>query len=173
MRGVVASEVGNSAVEVCAAQAVAARTVALPYVHRGQAIPDDSSVQAFRASRMDDPAYGNARAGTEATAGEVLFFGKYVLTTCSYSASNGGRTTSSAERWGGALPYLIEQDDPWDLAATGGKKIGHGVGMSQTGIKQAAKLGIGYREMLAFYYPGTALKAAYGDKEANHMTAQE
>lgn len=155
VRGVVAAELGNAGIEACKAQAVAARTVALPYVHRGQPIPDDSSVQAFRAARMDDPAYANARAGTEATASEVLFYGKYVLATCAYSASNGGHTTSSAERWGGALPYLIAQDDPWDMAATGGRKTGHGVGMSQVGIKQAAMQRVSYKAMLTFYYPGT------------------
>lgn len=81
-----------------------------------------------------------------------------LLATCSYSASNGGRTTSSEERWGGYRPYLIAQNDPWDYAATGGKKTGHGVGMSQAGASYAAgALGKDYREILAFYYPGTAL----------------
>ena len=32
---------------------------------------------------------------------------------------------------------------------------GHGVGMSQYGANIMAKSGIGYREILAHYYPGT------------------
>ena len=37
------------------------------------------------------------------------------------------------------------------------KGYGHGVGMSQTGAEGMAKQGAGYREILAWYYPGTAL----------------
>ncbi len=157
--GVVGSEIGNSALEACKAQAVAARTFAAPYVRQGKPLTDASSThQAFRALRMNGGAYKNARQAAQETAGEVLTYGGQVLSTCSYSASNGGRTVSSAERWGGARPWLIAQDDPWDLAATGGRKTGHGVGMSQAGIKYAAKLGVGYRDMLAFYYPGTEIR---------------
>ncbi len=156
--GVVGSEIGNSALEACKAQAVAARTFAALYVRKEQPLTDASAThQAFRALRMNGGAYKNARQAAQETAGEVLTYGGQVLSTCSYSASNGGRTVSSEERWGGARPWLIAQDDPWDLAATGGKKTGHGVGMSQAGIKYAAKLGVGYRDMLAFYYPGTEL----------------
>jgi len=46
-----------------------------------------------------------------------------------YTDSNGGRTVSAKERWGGNRPYLIAQDDPWDAASAKGKS-GHGVGMS-------------------------------------------
>jgi stage II sporulation protein D len=34
---------------------------------------------------------------------------------------------------------------------------GHGLGMSQYGANVMAKNGFGYREILAHYYPGTAL----------------
>jgi peptidoglycan hydrolase-like amidase len=71
-----------------------------------------------------------------------------------YTAANGGRTVSSLEQWGSPWPFLIEQDDPWDKAA-GYKKSGTGVGMSQRGAMYAAKQGVGYKEILAFYYPGT------------------
>lgn len=36
---------------------------------------------------------------------------------------------------------------------------GHGVGMSQVGAESMARQGAGYREILAWYYPGTALGA--------------
>lgn len=125
---------------------------------------------------MDNAVYSNAHAGAVATAGEVLFYDGKALATCSYSASNGGRTVSSQERWGGVRPYLIAQADPWDYAATGGKKTGHGVGMSQAGIICAAKQGITYREMLAFYYPGAELRVNYGEngeKGGAGMTARD
>ena len=155
--GVVASEIGNSAVEACKAQAVAARTFVYPYCQKDKAVSDSSAVaQAFRAPRMDRMLYPNARAGTEATAGQVLFYNGKVISTCSYSACNGGHTVSSEERWGGKRAWLISQPDPWD-ATTGKKKNGHGVGMSQVGIKYAASIGVAYADMLAFYYPGTAL----------------
>jgi len=90
-------------------------------------------------------------------------YGGRIINTCSYSTSNGGRTVSAQERWGGYRAWLIAQDDPWDLAATGGVKTGHGVGMSQAGASYAAgKLGIQYLDILAFYYPGTVVVDHYG-----------
>ncbi len=153
--GVVASEIGNAAIEAARAQAVAARTFSWPYYHAGKTITDDSSKhQAFRAARIDPEKYPRAIQAARDTAGQVMRYQGSVIKTCSYSASNGGRTVSSEERWGGARPWLIAQDDPWDAAAGSGR-TGHGVGMSQRGAKYAASIGKGYREILAFYYPGT------------------
>lgn len=172
--GVVGSEIGNAKLEACKAQAVAARTKAMPYIEKGKPISDSAgTVQAFRAGRMNAKTYPNAREAADATAGEVLTYGGKVLATCAYSASNGGRTTSSEARWGGYRPYLIARDDPWDLAATGGKKTGHGVGMSQQGAKWAAAQGIGYRDILAFYFPGTKIALHYAKEEKIGMTNQD
>lgn len=151
--GVVASEIGNAPIEACKAQAVAARTVALPYLEDGKAIPD-TNIQAFRLNRTKDR-YPNAWEAAMATQGEVLYYGLKPVAPCSFSASNGGRTTSSKARWGGERPYLIEQEDIWDLQATKGNKKGHGVGMSQEGAIYAASHGHTYEEILSFYYPGT------------------
>ena len=153
--GVVASEVGNSALEVCKAQAVAARTFAVSKgVLSGKTITDTSSKdQAYRAARLGSGLYPNAEQGAKATAGQILTYNGQPINAV-YSASNGGRTVSSQERWGGVRPYLIAQDDPWDNAE---KRTGHGVGMSQRGAKAMAAAGKDYREILAFYYPGTAL----------------
>ena len=85
----------------------------------------------------------------------MLHYDEAPLSPCSFSASNGGRTTSSESRWGGYRPYLIEQDDPYDYAATSGKKTGHGVGMSQLGAIEMARMGFSYKEILSFYYPGS------------------
>lgn len=178
--GVVASEIGNSHIEACKAQAIAARTFAMNYVGDDKYITDQSSThQAFRASRWDASQYPNANEAAALTASMVLTYDGKPLKTCSYSSSNGGHTTSSEERWGGYRPYLIAQDDPWDAAAcaertAAGKSItkGHGVGMSQYGAAWAANHGTGYREILDFYYPGTAIATNYGKEESNMETAE-
>lgn len=156
---VVASEIGNSNVEACKAQAVASRTFAIRYID--SSISDSSSsAQAYRAARFDIKKYPNAIAGAQATEGQVLYYNNKPITAV-FSASNGGATVSSKTRWGTNYPYLIEQPDPWDAAA-GTSKTGHGVGMSQRGIKWAAAHDINYREMLQFYYPNTELRYDYG-----------
>lgn len=175
--GVVASEIGNSHIEACKAQAIAARTFAMNHVGDDKYITDQSSThQAFRASRWDASQYPNANEAAALTAGMVLTYDGKPLKTCSYSSSNGGRTTSSEERLGGYRPYLIAQDDPWDAAAcaertAAGKSItkGHGVGMSQYGAAWAANHGIGYREILGFYYVGAKIAANYGKDDESEM----
>lgn len=97
---VVASEIGNAHMEACKAQAVAARTFAYPYYSTGKTITDASSThQAYRAPRFNDKNYPNAIRGADETAGQVMTYNGSVIGTCSYSASNGGRTVSSEERW--------------------------------------------------------------------------
>lgn len=161
LKGVVPSEIGNSLLEACKAQAVAARTFALSRSKGKGYITDKSSVdQAFRTSRISS-SYPNAIQAVEETAGEVLYYNGSLVGTCVYSASNGGRIRSSEEVWGGKRGYLISKDDPYDTKT----KNGHGVGMSQTGAKEMAKQGFSYREILSFYYPGTELRNNYGMSE--------
>ena len=152
---VVASEIGNSNIEACKAQAVAARTFAVQRgVLEGKVIVDDASkAQAFRAERNN---YKNCNAAVDATEGEVLMYGgRYI--GAYYSHSNGGRTYSCEEVWGSKRPYLIARKDEWTLAS-GVKKNGHGIGLSQAGCKYAGANGVDYREILSFYYPYTTLK---------------
>ena len=138
----------------------------------GKPISDSSSVaQAYRAKRYNRKIYPNSLQGTEETAGEVLFYNLMPAITI-FTASNGGRTTSYHERWGGAeKPYLIAQDDAWD-AAVGEPKRGTGVGMSQLGAVYAAKIGYHYQQILAFYYPHTKLVENYEDKEGIKMALE-
>lgn len=147
--GVIGAEIGNSPIEACKALAIAARTNAMPYIDKDKTI-SDTSPQAFRSSRLTNN-YNNAKDAAEETKGCVLFYNGKLANPASYSSSNGGRTTSSKERWGSARAWLIEQDDPWDY----GKKTGHGVGMSQRGCQQMAKAGKTHEEILSFYYPNT------------------
>lgn len=163
LKGVVPAEVGNAALEAGKAQAVAARTFALyRYQSKGSISDKSSTDQAFRASRFSN-SYARAHQAVEDTKGEVLYYNNKIVTNAHYSAMNGGRTYSSEEKWGGKRAYLIAQEDPWDYAVSQGKKNGHGVGMSQTGAKYAASIGIKYDEILAFYYPGTEIRKNYGE----------
>lgn len=149
---VVAGEMGNAPEEALKAQAIASRSYACAQgVLEGKVISDSAAkAQAFRAPRCT---YKNCQAATKATEGQVLMYGgKYAATY--FSHSNGGRTYSSEEVWGGKRNYLVARKDEW----TTEKKNGHGVGMSQVGAIAAAKQGIGFREILSFYYPYTTLK---------------
>lgn len=162
LRGVVPSEIGSAALSAGKAQAIAARTFALNKFQKQGYITDKSEIdQAFRTSRFS-LAYSKAHQAVEETAGEVLFYNNKLITNAHYCASNGGRTYSSEEKWGGKRAYLIAQDDPWDIAAGAINKNGHGVGLSQRGAKYAASIGIPYTKILSFYYPGTQIKKNYG-----------
>lgn len=157
---VVASEIGNSNWEACRAQAVAARTYAITYISK--VISDSSSsAQAYRAKRYNTQLYPTCIAAAEDTAGQILYYKNGPISAV-YSHCNGGRTTSSKERWGTEKPYLISQYDAWD-AATGQEKKGHGVGMSQVGAIYAGSQGVNYTDILDFYYPGTLLYDNYGE----------
>lgn len=148
---VIASEMGNAPEEALKAQAIASRSYACAQgVLDGKIISDSASkAQAFRAPRI---VYKNCEAAAKATADEVLTYGgKYASTY--FCHSNGGRTYSSEEVWGGVRNYLVSRKDPW----TTEKKNGHGVGMSQVGAINAAKQGVGFRDILSFYYPKTTL----------------
>lgn len=159
---VTASEIGNGQLEACKAQAVAARTFAVSRGVLYDAVISDASstAQAYRAKRYNKNSYPRCIEAAEATKGEILLYDKKPITAV-FSSNNGGRTVSAEERWGSKRAYLIEKDDPWDAAA-GDTKTGHGVGMSQRGASYAAKIGKTYKEILAFYYPGTVLETNYG-----------
>lgn len=157
--GVVASEIGNSHLEACKAQAVAARTFA---ACKNWSLTDSSATdQAFRAKRIDDELYPNAIQAASETNGQILLYNGKPISAV-YSACNGGRTVSAKARWGSERAYLPEQDDPWDNST---KRTGHGVGMSQRGAKYAASIGKTYKEILSFYYPGTEIKMAVKEGE--------
>lgn len=167
LQSVVASEIGNPSLAAAEAQAIAARTHAYPYVRDKKVILDTSPNQAFRAERYEVTNYPNAYQAVRTTAKQVLYYNGKICPKIFYAHSNGGRILGSHEAWVEKIPYLVGKDDPWDLAATGGKKNGHGVGMSQEGAKYAAEaLGKNSKEILEFYYPGTYL-SDYDAKPVN------
>lgn len=148
---VVASEIGNAPDEALKAQAIASRTYAVfQGVLEGKVISDSAAkAQAYRAGRTN---YNRCNAAAKATENQILTYGGRTASTY-FCHSNGGRTYSSEEVWGGKRNYLIARKDVW----TKEKKNGHGVGMSQVGAITAANQGVGYREILSFYYPKTTL----------------
>lgn len=170
INGCVAQEVGNSNIEVCKAQAIAARTNAYYYAIRNKNISDQSSsFQAFNASRIANSTYSNAQQASIETAGLILAYNNKPIYPASFSASNGGHVSSSKERWGSDRAWLQSFDDPYDE----GKKVGHGVGMSQRGAKKMASLGFNYKDILSFYYPNTTIIKVYGEEDNKVMKAQQ
>ena len=161
--GVVSSEMSEGwPMEALMAQAVAARTFALRHMQSAKGrtydVDDTTAYQAYKDRKPGQ--CPRVEQAVRDTAGLVLLYGGKPAST-NYSASNGGRTVSAKERWGNAYAYLIAKDDPWDKAS-GYKRYGHGVGMSQRGAQWAANNGVGYITVLAFYFPGTVLAASYG-----------
>lgn len=152
---VVASEIGNASLEACKAQAVACRTFAASRgVLDGKPISDDAGkAQAYIAARNY---YNVCNQAAAETAGQVLMYGGKYCTTY-FSHSNGGRTYACEEVWNQKRPYLIARKDEWTRLSKV-KRNGHGIGLSQAGAKYAGAHGIGYREILSFYYPYTTLK---------------
>ena len=164
--GCVAQEIGNAHIEACKAQAIAARTNCQPYIKNNNNISDkSSSFQAFEASKMNNPSYPNPRKAAQETKSIVLTYNGKVAIPASFSANNGGKITSSKERWGGDRGWLISKEDPYDI----GNKTGHGVGLSQRGAKKMAELGFDYKEILEFYFPGTELAIMQEDGSVQPM----
>lgn len=163
---VVASEIGNAPLEACKAQAVASRTFVYRYFLKNKAIPDGSTAQVFKIKRYSD-VYSVCKRATDATKGQILIYEGSPADTY-FCHSNGGCIVSSREKWGGSREYLVSKPDPWD-GATHINRSGHGVGMSQVGAKYAANQGVSYKEILDFYYPGTAISVVKEKEECLFM----
>ncbi len=160
--GVVPAEIYESAdMEALKAQAVAARTFAVKRTLAGVVMDDTSTFQAYRyALSLSSP---RSRQAVTDTAGQVLCYGGEII-DCFYSSSNGGLTKRSGDVWSRHYPYYVTKTDEWDIAAREEKPTAasHGVGLSQVGAMWAAKNGVPYHRILAFYYHDTALVHGYG-----------
>src|SRR5207248_7607809 len=111
--GVVPSEMPSTwAPEALKAQAVAARSYAL--ATRQIAAPfdvySDTRSQMYLGVSHESP---TATAAVDLTKGQVLFYGGTVATTF-FSSTSGGKTESSLDWSGAALPYLVSVPDPYD-----------------------------------------------------------
>jgi stage II sporulation protein D len=111
--GVVPSEMPSTwAPEALKAQAVAARSYAL--ATRQVAAPfdvySDTRSQMYLGVSNESPA---ATAAVDLTKGKVLFYSGTIATTY-FSSTSGGKTESSLDWTGAALPYLVSVPDPYD-----------------------------------------------------------
>jgi SpoIID/LytB domain protein len=110
--GVVPSEMPHVwQAEALKAQAVVARSYALAVRKTGpfDLYPDQRS-QVYLGVDHEFP---ESTAAVEATAGQVVLYDGEVARTYFFSTS-GGRTASSEDIWGGAVPYLVPVADPYD-----------------------------------------------------------
>jgi stage II sporulation protein D len=113
LAGVVPSEMpSNWSAEALKAQAVAARSYALATRKVGAPFDaySDTRSQMYLGLSHESAA---ATAAVAATKGQVLSFGGKVATTF-FSSTSGGRTESSLDWTGTALPYLVSVPDPYD-----------------------------------------------------------
>jgi SpoIID/LytB domain protein len=110
--GVVPSEMPYTwAPEALKAQAVAARSYALATKRSGAFdVYKDTRSQVYLGLDHEKP---SSNAAVDATAGKVLLYDGAIAKTFFFSTS-GGRTASSEDVWGTAVPYLVSVPDPYD-----------------------------------------------------------
>ncbi|NNV07232.1 SpoIID/LytB domain-containing protein [Geobacillus sp. C56-T2] len=118
LKGVVPNEMPASwNIEALKAQAVAARTYALSYA--GATIDDTIRYQVYGGYAR----YPNSTKAVEETYGQVLKYNGRLISAV-FSASNGGKTESNANAWGGTpLPIFPIKEDPYDNAVSWGFTI--------------------------------------------------
>ncbi|WLR61322.1 SpoIID/LytB domain-containing protein [Guptibacillus hwajinpoensis] len=112
LKGVVPSEMpaywgNNGGMEALKAQAIAARTFALP---QKDSLMDSQSSQVYKGYDW----YQTTNEAVDATAGKALKYnGKYI--GAFYSSTNGGMVMSNTNSWGSSwIPYLQTKVDPYD-----------------------------------------------------------
>lgn len=97
--------------EALKAQAVAARTYAMGYINR---TPDDTiSYQVYGGYAWHE----NSTKAVKATEGQVISYGdkQHIGSDALFYSSNGGKTESNKNVWGGTeRPYLMVKDDLYD-----------------------------------------------------------
>lgn len=139
-------------IEALKAQAIVARSflAASPPRHRDFQFCDTTHCQFLRAT----PPLGSAAArAAELTAGVLLTY-EGVPFAPQYSAACGGRTIASADngyRYQSVLCEYCKRHPTEPMR-------GHQLGMCQVGAAGMAAKGVGFREILIHYYPGTAIK---------------
>lgn len=151
IRGVVPSEMPSGwCYEAHKAQAIAARSYALANLGKrgsfGYDLKDTPEDQAYGGASAESPRTNQA---VEDTKGLVLIYNLKIIPAY-YSASAGGQTSSSAAVWMKNLPYL-QSVPSFDENV---KKNGHGVGMSQHGANNLAKMGYNAYQILEYFYKG-------------------
>lgn len=149
LRGVVPSEMSSKwPQEALKAQAIAARSYAIANINKhasqGYDLDDTPKDQAYGGASAERDTSTKAVQDTEDI---VLVYNKQVIPAY-YCASAGGQTTNSGGPWSHNLPFL-KSVPSYD---EGIKKKGHGVGMSQHGANNLAKMGYNAYSILNYYY---------------------
>lgn len=116
LMGVVPNEMSPSwNIEALKAQAVAARSFAYSnyskFTPYGFNLTPDTRSQMYKGYNSENERSNQAVAQTKGVVG--YYNGK--IAQLIYNASSGGRTESSANVWGGNIPYLVAQNDPYSV----------------------------------------------------------
>lgn len=149
--------------EALKAQAVAIRTLVLyaqaqPY-HEGALLCSDwehclaytpLTAHAEDWGEQFDEFAGKIRSAVDDTNGMVIAYKEEPIEAVFFAVSD-GQTRSAAEVWGAEVPYLQRVESAFDRDYPDGAR-GHGVGMSQYGARQLALTGLGYIDILKWYY---------------------
>lgn len=165
--GVCAMEMGGGfPPEALKAQAVAARTYAMFYVHNetytnryGFDLTADTYSQAYSGYTEDQ----RVREAVVATENQYLTYdGDGKIIEALYCAANGGETLDSERVFSGAAPYLRGIPDPYERYKWSKGADGHRVGMSQWGAYAMAEyFDKSYKDILGFYYTDVGLSYGY------------
>ncbi|MGN2271974.1 Ig-like domain-containing protein [Priestia megaterium] len=109
LKGVVPNEVYTSwNLQALKTQAVAARTYAMSYA--GKVINDTVSYQVYGGYTW----YDSTNQAVDQTFGQVVTYNNKLINAV-FSSSNGGRTESNSNAWGGIqLSYFPVKEDPYD-----------------------------------------------------------
>ncbi|WDL88524.1 Ig-like domain-containing protein [Priestia aryabhattai] len=109
LKGVVPNEVYTSwNLQALKTQAVAARTYAMSYA--GKVINDTVSYQVYGGYTW----YDSTNQAVDQTFGQVVTYNNKLINAV-FSSSNGGRTESNSNAWGGTqLSYFPMKEDPYD-----------------------------------------------------------
>jgi len=134
--------------EALKAQAIAARTYAVAnYGKHGSAgfdLVDTQMDQVYNGLISETESSNKAVLETE---GIIMVYNNKPITAM-YSSSAGGQTHSALESWGNDIPYLQSVPSYDDDV----KSFGHGVGMTQYGAKNLAKMGNNAYQILTHFY---------------------
>lgn len=113
VKGVVPNESPPSwPIEELKAQAVASRSFALTAGRDGNGydLYNDTRSQVYKGLESEYPSSNQA---VDQTKGQVVMYGSEIAETL-FSACSGGKTESSANVFGGSIPYLVGVPDPYD-----------------------------------------------------------
>lgn len=149
LQSVVPSEMPSGwDMEALKAQSIAARTYAIANIGKhakdGFDLVDTQMDQVYNGVKSEAESTNKAVCDTE---GIIMIYNNKPISAM-YSSSGGGQTVSALSNFGYDIPYLqsvpsYDDDTP---------KVGHGVGMTQHGAKNLAKMGNNAYQILTHFY---------------------